>query len=587
MDFFINTTYPLTLELVEKSIFSTNNNITSLNITQLDYENYNAMVLFIKNNDVNKVFTSFIDKYADIHNIKHNIFIAKLITLYLCGGICINSNIRICNLEAIIDIYNSYDFAIIQSCLSSTFFDGMITCKKENPTILSIIMNYIQSDIIDLNDALKCISNPLLLQEYIVANESHITYDKLAKEGKNAIIATHFIGAQLCLERISIPHKIQNIDYAKIGVTIDVPENLLSFYSNGIKQNCLYLYELLNNIGYDVYLILHTDKHKSVIDNIEFYKYKYVVMNEIFTYDFDLIFSIGFSFPTNISTCIKNTGIKFVYYMCGNNYLIDSEKILYSQHPSRKINYDKENIYDQIWLIPQMYNQNKHYCEILFKTECIQVPFIWSDNSIRFIQTIMKLDNSDALLYKEKEGKIGIFEPNISVMKWALPSILIAEKTYRKYKNISHVYITNADKKNNDISSFNKEAFNDMVRPLDLFKDKKLSSEGRFVTLELMSKHCDIAISHQWENPLNYLYFDLAWMGYPILHNAYLCKDVGYYYDGFNYEEGSELLNDILINHNANKLTYLKKNREIISQYLPSNKILQSKYKQLITNILT
>ena len=91
-----------------------------------------------------------------------------------------------------------------------------------------------------------------------------------------------------------------------------------------------------------------------------------------------------------------------------------------------------------------------------------------------------------------------------------------------------------------------------MCRSLDLFKEKKITSESRYNTLEFMSKHCDIAISHQWENPLNYLYLDLAWMGWPILHNASLCKDVGYYYEGFNYEEGGNVLLDVINNHDKN-----------------------------------
>ena len=100
-----------------------------------------------------------------------------------------------------------------------------------------------------------------------------------------------------------------------------------------------------------------------------------------------------------------------------------------------------------------------------------------------------------------------------------------------------------------------------------------------------MSKHCDVAISHQWENPLNYLYLDIAWMGWSILHNTHLCKDFGYYYDGFNYTEASEILNSILINHTSNINEYIKKNRKIIDGYLPTNKLLQNNYKNLITNI--
>ena len=199
----------------------------------------------------------------------------------------------------------------------------------------------------------------------------------------------------------------------------------------------------------------------------------------------------------------------------------------------------------------------------------------------------MKIEDENTLLYKKKEGKIGIFEPNMSLMKWALPCVLIAEKTHRNYNNVSHVYITNVDKKGTEINDFNREEFNNMCKCLDLLKQRKLSAEGRFITLEMMLKNCDIAISHQWENPLNYLYLDLAWMGWPILHNAYLCKDVGYYYDEFNYDDASEKLNDIIINHDSSKNEYIKKNRETIDQYIPSNKSLQNKYKCLIEKLFT
>jgi hypothetical protein len=100
-----------------------------------------------------------------------------------------------------------------------------------------------------------------------------------------------------------------------------------------------------------------------------------------------------------------------------------------------------------------------------------------------------------------------------------------------------------------------------------------------------MKTHADIAVSHQWENPLNYLYLDLAWMGWPIVHNAYLCKDIGYYYEDFNYEEGGKVLNEVISNHDENFEEYLKKNRELIDRYLPSNEKLQNEYITLFTNL--
>ena len=101
-----------------------------------------------------------------------------------------------------------------------------------------------------------------------------------------------------------------------------------------------------------------------------------------------------------------------------------------------------------------------------------------------------------------------------------------------------------------------------------------------------MSKYSDIAVSHQMENPLNYLYLDLAWMGWPIVHNAHLCKDVGYYYEGFDYDQGAEILKNVILTHDDNVEEYVKRNRSAINRYIPCNKYLQEQYKQLINKLL-
>jgi hypothetical protein len=170
-------------------------------------------------------------------------------------------------------------------------------------------------------------------------------------------------------------------------------------------------------------------------------------------------------------------------------------------------------------------------------------------------------------------------------MKWAFPAVLVCENAYRKNKKIEKLFINNITEKNGKINDFNIDALNKIVRSLDLFHDKKISIEGRFNTLYFMSKYADIAVSHQWENPLNYLYFDLAWMGWPIVHNAYLCKDIGYYYDQFNYEMGGEVLSNVILNHDLNAEEYLKNNRKNIDRYLPTNKELQNNYKTIIDNL--
>jgi uncharacterized protein (DUF608 family) len=101
-----------------------------------------------------------------------------------------------------------------------------------------------------------------------------------------------------------------------------------------------------------------------------------------------------------------------------------------------------------------------------------------------------------------------------------------------------------------------------------------------------MNKYADVCVSFQHDNDLNYLYFDLAWMGYPLIHNSPAIKNIGYYYEDFNYEQGGQILKEVLENHDSRMNEYLERNRNEIEKYLPSNKSLQEKYKEIINKIL-
>lgn len=589
MSFILNNKYMFS-EKIMSNLFNYN---IHMPICQL---NCFSEILLLNVDNIDDDFCDVLNKIKKhLENYSHNsvkiksniVMFNKICLLYLKGGIVADGNIVIKNITSILDLYNNNNVCILKSCVSDKLFDGILMAKKGDIILLEIITTF-------LNDPYNVELSELILNKVSKYSSGEVLNEKIILDKseiygqQNEVIAEHYFKNGSILERFKLKtNVVSDLSKLKIGITFNIPSNLKDFFSNGIKQNCLYLYELLKNAGYEIKLIIDSDKHISVLKEIDFYNFEYITINDVLSYDFDVVFSMGFSIPVNIFNILKNIGVKIVYYMCGNNYLIDSERILYNQHKNRSINYINEQKYDQIWIIPQMYNQNKYYSDILHKTKSIQIPFIWSPMSIKFTKKILKLENESSLLYKKKESKIGIFEPNISVMKWALPCILITEQTHMTYKNINHVYVTNLNKNKDseEITNFNMDQFNNMCRGLELFKEKKLTAESRYNILEFMSKHCDIAVSHQWENPLNYLYLDLAWMGWPILHNAHLCKDVGYYYEGFNYYEGSEMLNNILLNHETSANDYLIKNRKIIDTYIPTNKSLQDKYKKLIENL--
>jgi hypothetical protein len=565
---------------------------------KLDDLNYRQSIDTIKNLCVNhEKFKKIIDNILT-YNGDESIFLIKLIILYYNGGLFINDKIILENYNVINNLTEIYDICFVKSCLFDNLFDGFIIIKQYNKFIENIIINYFEN-----YESLKVTAN---FNSYLYTNiKLNIDNEKillLNEKIEDSVSNIYHNGNMICkhffkmdsiedlIEPSNIENKVIDLNNLKIGITLDVPSDLKSFYSNGIRQNTLYFYELLKEMKYDVKLIIEykqKDVFNNIMKDIDFYSYEYSFFNNIYNDNYDLIFSFGFSFQKNIVKNLKKRGVKVVYYVCGNNYLIDSEVILYDHYSQINLNNKYFNIndtqfgYDEVWIIPQMYKQNNHYLKTLTRSKSIVVPFIWSLNSINFIKKILQVDNEKDLMYKKKHNKIAIMEPNLSVMKWCLPCLLICEMSHRKYKNITHLYVTNMS-----IEKTNKfKNFEAICKTTNLFNDSKITIESRYNVLDFMTKFADIIVSNQWENPLNYLYFDLAWMGWPILHNAYLCKNVGYYYEDFDYETASDKLNEIILHHDNNSKEYLDKNREIISKYLPTNIENQEKYRLLIKNL--
>ncbi len=607
-----------------------NYNLKNLNWDYLFYKDndYDEFLKYIENNPHNELNNaSVIYKKLNLNIIKKYYFIFYF--LFINGGIYINENIVITPNIINMKFENKLNF--VKSIISDKIFIDCIFCHKNNNFIALFLKNIetsflenkfnnendfnvfitkqLYTDIIIYNDSISETDKIILFNETICDNISHIYYETISETYFNHYFNTYdkiFRDPEYPLFYPKI--KKHNLSSIKIGITFNLIENFVDLFKNGINQNTLYLVELLLNIGYDVTFILDDKKinEKTIqvlYDIFNDNTIKYTKFTDILNCELDIIIQLSFSFwqdNSNIINYLKYTNTKLVGYLCGNSYIIDSEKILYNQHKDNFNNKTSfsytltngEKIFDEIWSIPQMVNTNLYYWKTLYRCKCIEVPFVWSNTSIKITTKLCNLDKEDVLLYKNRGTKknIGIFEPNISIMKWALPCILICENAYRNIlnkTNINHIYITNINKNIDcSINDFNIDSFNNKLSSLDIIKDKKCSVETRYNVLDFMSLYCDIAVSHQWENPLNYLYFDLAWMGWPVIHNAYLCKDVGYFYNGFNYEDGGNVLQNVIDNHDNNILSYILNNRKYIDKYLPSNLELQNQYKKIIDELM-
>lgn len=612
-------------------------------IPNWEYKFFNDedIIEFIKNNPIEE-FKDALEIFNNIEKGPHKADFFRYYYIYINGGVYLDYD-ALLNID-LDNVIKNYSFFCVKSLLNNnSMFNGFIGAEPKNiiiyealkefyymdKNILKIDYFYICKNLYSIIDNYKNLLNSFLLNsEDIINIKCKIFNERLVRIGdgvrrefydmfeikkdtqktdssftevideNNKIIATHYYDKSIITPNYHIPNrKLKNINELKIGITLDLPDTLVNLFCNGIRQNVIYLGELLLNIGYDTYFVINKTFNEDLLKNI-FYdqRFKFIKHSKILSMDFDVLISIGYEVELDTLKMLKYSKTKIVSYNCGNNFIIDCETMLYNQHPKRQghINYIKKNghiSYDIIWSIPQMTNTNQHYWSTLFRAKCIEVPFIWSDKAILLSQ-ISNNKTYEDLLYKKRdnEKKLVIFEPNISIMKWCGPALLSCENAYRDISDknkIRQVFINNVKDKEKDtsINSFNIDAFTRYVNNLDLCVDGKLSIESRFNTLTFMSVYADIAVSFQWENNLNYIYFDLAWMGWPIIHNASLCKDVGYYYSEFNYKEGGQKIIEAIENHDNNADDYLKRNRNAIDKYLPTNKELQNKYIELISDL--
>ena len=365
----------------------------------------------------------------------------------------------------------------------------------------------------------------------------------------------------------------------KIGITLDATR--ASLFTSGINQNALYLALLFNKGGHNTDLIYSNSNAGKSLNEIKSLPIEIVTFKEAVSQKYDIVISLGVLIEEYMADVFRkqNPNVKFIAYKCGNEFMVDSESYLYNTHDGRSktMKTIKPVVPDAIWSIPQMENTNLYYYSFLLGTDnSTVVPFVWDPLTIE-----AAIKSGPFRLYDGREiRRYAIMEPNISMMKFCIPPTIIVDRVFKNHKDIEIeklMLIGAAGVKDN-------LRFKTLISKTELAKHKKMSAETRQPTPYILENWAQIVVSWQWENPLNYLYFDVAWMGYPIVHNAHLCKDIGYYYEGFNYEEGERVLADAVRSHPTNK-DYLERERSKIKRYTKENSKLVEQYNQLLSDV--
>lgn len=345
-----------------------------------------------------------------------------------------------------------------------------------------------------------------------------------------------------------------------VGISIHLDERgVNNIFANGAIQNVIFLYFLLKKISFIKKISLvylgNLDKPPEGLrlDDLDI---QFEALDDVVGKLDLLIEGTVMLEPRHAEAVHANHG-KVVSYRMGNDYILEMESFIFDRQFGRFFNGTQ---FDAVWTIPQHEKTCKSYFGIMNRAPVIILPHIWEP--LFFEQSIAELkENNIDFGYQanfSKQKRITNFEPNTSVIKTCYIPVLICEQAYRTHSElIQHVYLCNTVDKKDRLSFFN------FIGRTDIVKDNVMTVEGRFLISDFLSRYTDIVIAHQWENDLNYAYYEALYGGYPLIHNSKMLP-VGYYYDEFDAEQGAQVLIDVIRNHDYQHQHYIAKAKRFL-----------------------
>lgn len=365
-----------------------------------------------------------------------------------------------------------------------------------------------------------------------------------------------------------------------IGITIVLFKGD-SVFANGIRQNGLMLAKLLKLAGHKVTLINFANENRMVKYPWSNKEYNTISIYEKPSYPEELDVLIHLQTIPNEDESIMwkkmHPELKIISYKCGNNYVNDMEDIIFQTRDTKNNLVRFDRTVDAVWYVPQQDLNNRDYLSILYKKKAYPIPFVWDP---MFIDSHIKITPNAMYTPKEGPKRVAIFEPNLNIVKYSVPSILATEQAYRQRPDlIGFMYASNTSR------LIDVNLFKAMMNQLDIVQDQKAQFTKRYSIVHYLSDNTDIVMSHQWGNPLNYLYLDALYMGYPVVHNAHLIADLGYYYEEFNLFDAANQLIEVAENYDKIHEDFKKDSMKKIFRYMPENKRLQEEYTKLIDSL--
>jgi hypothetical protein len=364
-----------------------------------------------------------------------------------------------------------------------------------------------------------------------------------------------------------------------VGISVFVNANGdLGLWENGLRQNVFFLYELFRaapNCA-KVYLLNHGDGDPTAMpDGLDFPLDAIVKTPDVMA-DLDYVIVIGAAIDPTTLVMLREQGTKIISYRGGNGAVLSIESIIDEKRRPQAERYFDVGLFDAVWMTPQHIHTYKPWIQTIYRLPVSEVPQIWSPTFLDCRQV-----SKDGLFgYQPGKDKwrVGMMDPNITVMKTSHMGMLACEVAYRERPGMfKSIYVSNASQ------LMDHPHFSSFASSMSAAKAGIMTVEPRFISADFLANHCDAIVTHHWENGLNYVYYDVLHGNYPLIHNSSFLKDYGYYYPDWSPDIGGKVLIDAFDRHDKELPAYQAKCRELIARVAPTHPDNIALHERLLT----
>lgn len=382
-----------------------------------------------------------------------------------------------------------------------------------------------------------------------------------------------------------MPVDIEKIRKEKlVGIVIHNKANL---FSNGITQNAYFIYQCLENAGFKCQFLCHEpDPAKFGYKDLTV---RQISLNplEFDTAEYHTIITVTRGMLESHYKMFKEHKVRVVSFICGNSLMQHMEDFVRGPTiPGVSTGIGLSENSDELWVIPSLAHSIEYFKITKGCSIANIVPHLWSHQFLA--DTCVKYDKkkeSDLIynpaIHTNKKLTILILEPNLALVKNAWIPIIACEKLNKMYPDlIENVFVFNFPSHDSSYSMVSHLSLGSKLR-----KFKRLSMSEIMLHFNSESSF-PVFLSHQILNPLNYLYYEVLYYGWPLVHNSDMLEGCGYFYPEIDIAKCAEAIMRSYNTHNYSPKTYIEKAHAYLNRIDPLDEENKKTWSQLLDHCI-